>query len=115
MSYQLSGFDPLAFAATLQAGANNVAREINRITGQIQTVQQKANTILDQTTRAANVAGEVAKASTRAGIATAATGDASSGLTTAALTSKPVLIVLAGGLGLWLLTNRGGRGSRRNW
>lgn len=120
MSYEtndLSGFDILAFAQKVQAGAEKLATNIERIGGKVATVQGKVNTVVNQVTKGAQTGAEVVRATTRAGIATAATGDSTSGLAAAAASTPSALKLGAMAAGVILLTRltRGRGGDFKLW
>lgn len=101
MSYEtreteLGGFNPLAFAQKLQAGAERLATNIEKSAQFVDKVTGKVTTVAQQVSGGARTGAEVVRATTRAGIATAATGDATTGLAAASATTRPALII--GGL-----------------
>lgn len=114
MSYELSGtaprrarsslrgFDPIEFANRLQAGANRLTANLNTAAGRLQDAQRKLNVTIDAVTGATMTTGQVVQSVSRAGIATAVTGDSSSGLLGAAASTKPIYII-AGIVAAWFV------------
>jgi hypothetical protein len=115
MSYDLAGFDPVDFATRLQAGANRLTANINRGATLLQNTQRKLNTTIDAVTGATMTAGQVVQGVTRGGIATAATGNAGTGLAAAsASTGGGFALVVAGLVATWFVFAKH-PGGRKRW
>lgn len=105
------GWSPLSLATSLLDTANKVTANLSTVAGKIEAVKAKLNSNFDAVTGLLNTGGQVVQATTRAGIATVATGDASTGLATAAISTKipTTLIVLGAVLAAFVFTRHPGK------
>lgn len=106
-------WNPLDIAQSIQSGADRLTANIEKGVTVLQAGQARVNAIVDSVASAGTRAGAAVQGATRGGIAAGATGDAASGLSIAALTTKPVLIVGGAILTYFLFLRHPGK--RGNW
>ena len=87
-------FDPLSFATSLQNTANKLTTNLSTVAGRIDAAKRKLNTGFDAVTGLLNTGGQVVQATSRSAIATAGTGDASTGLLGAAVSTKVPTVLI---------------------
>jgi hypothetical protein len=91
-------FDPLSFATTIQNAANRLTTNFSTVAGKVEAAKAKVTTGFDAITGLLNTGGQVIQATSRAAIATGATGDASTGLLGAAVSTKVPTVLIAAGV-----------------
>ena len=96
LGFSLSDFNPLLIAQKVQAGADRLAANIQTGVNYLQTGEQRLNALVSDVSSVATRTGAAIQGGTRGALASAATGDPTSGNLAASLTSKPALVI--GGL-----------------
>ena len=108
LGLSLSDFNPLTLAQKIQAGANKIESNIQTATGWLNTGVQKIDTAAASATNVANRVAAGVQGAARGGIASAATGDATSGLALAGIATKPALVIGGVLLAMFVFTRHPG-------
>jgi hypothetical protein len=108
LGLSISDFNPLTLAQKIQAGADKIESNISTATGWLQTGVQKVDATAANVANVANRVSAGVQGAARGGIASAATGDPTSGLALAGIATKPALVIGGVLLAMWLFAKHPG-------